>query len=69
MYVLLTPAWNPRKGQAKDRFALACNNFEEKNDKCLRMSALPELVQLHDVAAGARKLQDDREKAEQDPSA
>ena len=60
--VLLTPEWNLRKGQAKDRFEPASKHFEEKNDKCVRMSALPELVTLVVVQAGATKLQDNRNK-------
>ena len=64
--VLLTPDWNLRKGQAKDRFTLACKHLEEKTDKSLHMKALPEMTTLAHVDQRAKKLQQAREKAEED---
>ena len=64
--VLLTPDWNLRKGQAKDRFTLACKHLEEKTDKSLHMKALPDMTTLAHVDQQAKKLQKAREKAEED---
>ena len=61
--ILLNPQWNLRKSQAKDRFALACKHMEEKNDKCLKMSSLPDLMTLDRVQVAATKLQDDRKQS------